>query len=135
MRTQQRLLVLGAGTAGTMVANKVSRRIPEWDVTVVAKDDVHDYQPGYLFLPFGMTRPDQVRRRGVRLLDKRVERVFGESVPVKEAPPRPGDAVGAFANVDKARDVLGWTADLNIDDAIRSALAWGKKRKDILGYA
>jgi UDP-glucose 4-epimerase len=71
----------------------------------------------------------------VRELVAAFERVFGESVPVKEAPPRPGDAVGAFANVDKARDVLGWTAELGIDDAIESALAWGRKRKDILGYA
>ena len=53
---------------------------------------------------------------------------------MREAPPRPGDAVGAFANVDKAREVLGWTADLTIDDAIDSALAWGRKRQEILGY-
>jgi UDP-glucose 4-epimerase len=71
----------------------------------------------------------------VRELVAAFERVFGQSVPVKEAPPRPGDAVGAFANVDKARDVLGWTAELSLDDAIASALAWGEKRKDILGYA
>ncbi len=70
----------------------------------------------------------------VRELVASFERVFGEEVPVREAPPRPGDAVGAFANVDKARDVLGWTADLTIDDAIASALAWGRKRKEILGY-
>jgi UDP-glucose 4-epimerase len=53
---------------------------------------------------------------------------------VREAPPRPGDAVGAFANVDKARDVLGWAASLTIDDAIASALEWGKRRKEILGF-
>ncbi len=70
----------------------------------------------------------------VRELVAAFERVFGQSVPVKEAPPRPGDAVGAFANVDKARDVLGWTAELSLDDAIASALAWGRKRKEILGY-
>jgi UDP-glucose 4-epimerase len=70
----------------------------------------------------------------VRELVKSFERVFGEEVPVREAPPRPGDAVGAFANVDKARDVLGWTSSLTIDDAIASALAWGRKRKEILGY-
>jgi UDP-glucose 4-epimerase len=70
----------------------------------------------------------------VRELVASFERVFGETVPVREAPPRPGDAVGAFANVDKARDVLGWTAELTIDDAIASALAWGRKRKEILGY-
>ena len=70
----------------------------------------------------------------VRELVASFERVFGRQVPVTEAPPRPGDAVGAFANVDKARDVLGWTASLSIDDAIASALAWGKKRQEILGY-
>ena len=70
----------------------------------------------------------------VRELVRSFEKVFGKSVPTKEAPPRPGDAVGAFANVDKARDVLGWTSSLTIDDAIASALAWGRKRKDILGY-
>jgi len=71
----------------------------------------------------------------VRELVASFERVFGEKVPVKEAPPRPGDAVGAFANVDRAREILGWTADLTIDDAIASALAWGNKRRGILGYA
>lgn len=70
----------------------------------------------------------------VRELVGSFERVFGQQVPVREAPPRPGDAVGAYANVDKAREVLGWTADLTIDDAIDSALAWGRKRKEILGY-
>ena len=70
----------------------------------------------------------------VRELVAAFERVFGQSVPVKEAPPRPGDAVGAFANVDKARDVLGWTAELSLEDAIASAHAWGRKRKEILGY-
>jgi UDP-glucose 4-epimerase len=70
----------------------------------------------------------------VRELVASFERVFGRQVPITEAPPRPGDAVGAFANVDKARDVLGWTASLSIDDAIASALAWGRKRKEILGY-
>jgi UDP-glucose 4-epimerase len=70
----------------------------------------------------------------VRELVTAFENVFGQRVPVKEAPPRPGDAVGAFANVDKARDVLGWTASLSIEDAIGSALAWGRKRKSILGH-
>ena len=45
----------------------------------------------------------------VRELVASFERVFGREVPVTEAPPRPGDAVGAFANVDKARELLGWT--------------------------
>ncbi len=71
----------------------------------------------------------------VRELVKTFEKVFGHKVPVKEAPPRPGDAVGAFANVDKAREVLGWSSSLTLEDAIASALSWGAKRREILGYA
>jgi len=70
----------------------------------------------------------------VRELVASFERVFGRAVPVEEAPPRPGDAVGAFANVDKARDVLGWRSELTIDDGIASALAWARKRREVLGY-
>lgn len=70
----------------------------------------------------------------VRDLVASFERVFGSAVPITEAPPRPGDAVGAYANVDKARDLLGWTSELTLDDAIASALAWGEKRQEILGY-
>ncbi|HWJ09769.1 MAG TPA: UDP-glucose 4-epimerase GalE [Nocardioides sp.] len=71
----------------------------------------------------------------VRELLAAVERVVGKPVPVTEAPPRPGDAAGAFANADKARELLGWQAELSLDEAIASALAWGEKRKDVLGYA
>ncbi|MGH3330794.1 MAG: UDP-glucose 4-epimerase GalE [Nocardioidaceae bacterium] len=70
----------------------------------------------------------------VRELVTAFENVFGKPVPLKEAGPRPGDAVGAFANVDKARDVLGWTSSLTIEDGIDSALAWSRKRREILGY-
>ena len=70
----------------------------------------------------------------VRELVASFERVFGREVPVTEAPPRPGDAVGAFANVDKSRELLGWSTELTLDDAIASALAWAGKRKEILGY-
>jgi UDP-glucose 4-epimerase len=62
------------------------------------------------------------------------ERVFGRAVPTREAPPRPGDSVGAYANVDRIADLVGWRAGESIDDAIASALAWSEKRHEILGY-
>jgi UDP-glucose 4-epimerase len=70
----------------------------------------------------------------VRELVKAFEEVSGKRVPIQEAPPRPGDAVGAFAAVDKARDVLGWTAQQDIRDGMASSLAWFAKRREILGY-
>jgi sulfide:quinone oxidoreductase len=54
LATMKNLVILGAGTAGTMMANKLAKRLPEsWHITVVDRDDVHVYQPGLLFLPFG----------------------------------------------------------------------------------
>jgi UDP-glucose 4-epimerase len=70
----------------------------------------------------------------VRELIAAFERVSGHDVPLTEAPPRPGDAIGAFANVDRATELLDWRTELSIDDAIASALAWADKRQEVLGY-
>lgn len=50
------LLVLGAGTAGTMVINRLHRLLDaeEWQITVVDQQEAHYYQPGFLFIPFGI---------------------------------------------------------------------------------
>lgn len=48
------LIILGAGTGGTMVANRAARELPKgWTVTVIDPAEIHLYQPGLLFLPFG----------------------------------------------------------------------------------
>jgi UDP-glucose 4-epimerase len=70
----------------------------------------------------------------VRELVAAFERVVGHAVPVTEAPPRPGDAVGAYANVDLSHRLLDWETELSIEDAIASALAWGERRQEVLGY-
>jgi sulfide:quinone oxidoreductase len=52
----KKLLVLGAGTAGTMVVNRLCRLLDcdEWQMTIVDPHETHYYQPGFLFIPFGM---------------------------------------------------------------------------------
>lgn len=52
----KKLVILGAGTAGTMVVNRLVRalKMDEWQITLVDKDPVHYYQPGWLFVPFGI---------------------------------------------------------------------------------
>ncbi len=70
----------------------------------------------------------------VRELVVSFEKTFGSAVPITEAPPRPGDVVGAYANVDRAASLLDWRAELTIDDAISSALAWADRRQEVLGY-
>jgi sulfide:quinone oxidoreductase len=64
------IVILGGGTGGTLTANRL-RRVYGWDearITVVDQDDAHVYQPGLLFVPFGLTHPeDIVRPRGRQL--------------------------------------------------------------------
>lgn len=52
----KRLVILGAGTAGTMVANRLARELEgdEWEITLVDAEETHYYQPGFLFIPFGI---------------------------------------------------------------------------------
>ncbi len=60
----KKLLILGAGTAGTMMANKMRKTLSrsEWDITIVDQFKTHYYQPGFLFIPFGMyTKSDVVK--------------------------------------------------------------------------
>ncbi len=77
---KKHLLVLGGGTAGTMVVNRLrpSLRAQDWDITVVDRDDRHRYQPGYLFLPFGTYTETQVTRARHSLIHDGVDFVIGE---------------------------------------------------------
>ncbi len=58
------LVILGAGTAGTMMANKLARSLDAsaWRITIVDRNDDHVYQPGLLFVPFGGYQPGQIVR-------------------------------------------------------------------------
>ncbi|HEX4955793.1 MAG TPA: FAD/NAD(P)-binding oxidoreductase [Thermoanaerobaculia bacterium] len=77
------LTILGAGTAGTIVANRMRRDLGrDWQVTVIDPAPDHLYQPGLLFLPFGARdEAKMVRRRastladGVRWVDRAVDAV------------------------------------------------------------
>ena len=62
------------------------------------------------------------------------ERVWGSEITKVEAPPRPGDVAGAYANADRAKALLDWQAEYSIDEGIESALEWGRRREKILGY-
>ena len=71
----KQLVILGAGTAGTMVANRMVRALPskEWKVTVIDPEMTHLYQPGLLFLPFGARDEAKLVRQRVRTLSSKVD--------------------------------------------------------------
>jgi len=62
----KRLVILGGGTAGTMMVNKLAPHlIPRgWEITIVDQSETHYYQPGFLFIPFGIySKEDVVKPR------------------------------------------------------------------------
>src|SRR5438046_1277722 len=80
----RKLVILGGGTAGTMMANKFARALDpdEWQITIIDSSETHYYQPGFLFIPFGIYSPrDVVKPRrpflppGVKAIVSEVERI------------------------------------------------------------
>jgi sulfide:quinone oxidoreductase len=72
---RKRIVILGGGTGGTMVANRLRRRFDADDVKiqVVDRDDLHVYQPGLLFVPFGLADVDHITRPRHRQLHNGIE--------------------------------------------------------------
>lgn len=87
----KKIVILGAGTAGTMMANKLLNTLEssQWKITLVDQDDKHIYQPGLLFLPFGMYEENELIRsrksyvhRGVEYIQDPIEKVDPEQSKV-----------------------------------------------------
>jgi sulfide:quinone oxidoreductase len=68
----KRVVILGGGTGGTLVANRLRKLYPEAELSieVVDQDDRHVYQPGLLFVPFGLTHTEDIVRSRRRQLHK-----------------------------------------------------------------
>jgi sulfide:quinone oxidoreductase len=73
-----RVVVLGGGTGGTLVANRLRKAYAARDacITVVDHDDVHVYQPGLLFVPFGLAHVEDIVRPRRRQFDAGIDVVI-----------------------------------------------------------
>ena len=58
----KKIVILGAGTAGTMMANHLRREheLENWEIDIIDDRTEHYYQPGYLFLPFDIYSPEDI---------------------------------------------------------------------------
>ena len=102
---RHQIVILGGGTGGTITANRLRKRyaVDEADIHVVDRDDRHLYQPGLLFVPFGLANPDEIVRPRRRQLRRDI--VFHES-----------DV--EFLDVDRQRVVLASGERLSYDVAV-----------------
>lgn len=76
----KKLLVLGGGSAGTMVVNKLRKKLAKdlWEITVIDQDQEHIYQPGLLLMPFGTYEPQQLVKKRQNLFPKGVDFIQAE---------------------------------------------------------
>ncbi len=76
----KKLLILGAGLAGTMAAKKLSHVLgsDEWQITIVDQDETHYYQPGFLFIPFGIYGEQDVIKPKRDFIPPGVEMILSE---------------------------------------------------------
>lgn len=79
------LIILGAGTAGTMMANHLDHHLkkPDWQISIIDEREEHHYQPGYLFLPFDIYTPEDIVKTieefipgDVNLIKQKISRIY-----------------------------------------------------------
>jgi sulfide:quinone oxidoreductase len=83
----KKLVILGAGTTGTMMANHLASKLPkkEWEMIIADQEKKHYYQPGFLFVPFGIYEPKDVVKptsdflpSAGKLVNERINKVVPE---------------------------------------------------------
>ena len=80
----KRILILGAGAAGTIASNKIARELrreiakDEVEITILDKNDTNVNQGGFTFIPFGLYTPEDIIRPRSKLISPRVKAVFGD---------------------------------------------------------
>jgi sulfide:quinone oxidoreductase len=88
----KQLVILGAGTSGTMMANHLHSKLDkkQWTISIVDQYKTHYYQPGFLFLPFDTYTEDQVKKvgkkfipKGVQYIQKKIEKILPDENIVK----------------------------------------------------
>ncbi len=141
----KKLVILGHGTGGTIIATKMREKLPEreWDITVIDRDWQHHYQPGWIFIPFGIyTKDDCVKPRskfvppGVNFVldeiigidpDKRIVKTKQSNFPYDWLVV----ATGCGINPEEVEGMLGegWGKDIHNFYTLDGAMALHEKMK------
>jgi sulfide:quinone oxidoreductase len=97
-----KLLILGSGTAGTIIANKMRSDLPvsEWKVTIIEKERDHYYQPGFLLIPFGYYKKKDIVKPVKQFLPRGADIIYNETERISAAENKVYLADGTFIEYD-----------------------------------
>jgi len=141
------ILVLGAGSAGTMMVNHLKKKLNknEWRLTIVDQEKTHYYQPGFLFMPFDIYTEDQIKKptekfipKGVQYINEVIDRIDADNnnVLLENGQELGYDiliiATGTTPNPDEIEGMSdeGWYKDIFDFYTIEGARALTEKLKD-----
>jgi sulfide:quinone oxidoreductase len=141
----KKLIILGHGCGGTIIATKMREKLPEreWDITVIDRDWQHHYQPGWLFIPFGIySKEDCIKPKskfvppGVNLVLDEIVGIDPEKRLVKTKQATFAYdwlvvATGCGINPEEVEGMLGegWGQDIHNFYTLEGALALHEKMK------
>lgn len=94
----RKILILGSGAGGTMVANMLRRQLDEseWEITIIDRDETHHYQSGYLFIPFGVYSKADVIKPKKEFIPQGVEFVVDEVINIEKDKRRVTTKLGKY---------------------------------------
>ncbi len=139
----RKILILGAGAGGTIVANMLRQKLPEsqWQIAIIDRDDRHHYQAGYLFIPFGVYGEADVLKPkkefippGVEFVVDRVVKIEKNERTVETLTGKRFDydwlviATGCDIHPEEVDGMMdGWRTDIFDFYTLEGALALGKQ--------
>ncbi len=120
------IIILGGGTAGTIAAHKLRKHLDaqDWRIIVVDKEECHYYQPGYLFVPFGVYQPQDILKPKRKLLPKNVETIFARIELIEPQENRVRLSTGQVLNYDYL--VIATGCDVHPEETPGLMDSWGE---------
>jgi len=127
-KTQNGIVIIGAGTAGIMLANKLAKA--GYGVTIVEPRQDHYYQPGFLFVPFGGYKIAQLMRPLSELIRKKVQHVSDSVTKIDPEQKKLQLASGKTLDYEMVVIATGTVVDPSISEGLQGA-GW---RKNIFDF-
>ena len=120
------IVILGGGTAGTLIAHSLLKQpgSDAWNITVIDRDDEHHYQPGYLFIPFGMIPAKRVAKPRHKFLPKQVTFLVDEARRIDREHRQIELASGATLHFDQLVIATGTTPDPTAVPGMADGALW-----------
>lgn len=127
----RKVLILGSGAGGTIVANMLRKELSEseWEITIIDRSEAHHYQAGYLFVPFGIYGENDIIKSKKDFIPKGVAFIVDEVTIIDKEQRRVETKTGSQFDYDWL--VIATGCDIHPEEIDGMEEGW---RKDVFDY-